>query len=305
MNKPSSVSLMHDPVAWEYPKVIEFLSSQLLKGRLAVVLGAGASVGFGLPNWSRLTEELAAHVHCNLPPSLNDAQAGEYILNELGNDYMAFAEAVRHVLYKDFRISMESLARNPLLSAIGALTMTSMRGRVGPVVSFNFDDLLERYLFYHGWVAAAVSSVPSWDGRSDVVVLHPHGLLRSDLSRPVLNPIVYAQIDFDRIVGNAQNTWRRKLLNVFTSNTCLFIGLSGNDANLTNLLTECCENHVSRNSSDAFWGVRFSADHHDPMLSIWRARGVCQLTVEEYSRVPSILFEICQGAAEVSQRLLT
>src|SRR5262249_46572895 len=144
-----------------------------------------------------------------------------------------------------------------LLTAVGALTMASGRGNVAKVVTFNYDDILELYLSCYGFHCATVTRVPRWATREDVTVLHPHGFLPSDSTALDVSPIVLTQLDYDDIVGNSKDLWRSTIVDVFRSHFCIFIGLSGTDQNLTNMLHTVSKEHASTESGDLFWGARY------------------------------------------------
>jgi SIR2-like domain len=288
-----------NPALWEDPR--DILARQLSLGRLLLVLGAGVSVGFGLPQWDDLIARTAATTHCTLPAGQSSEDAAEFILHRAcGSDELKFASSVRTALYQTYDSSIEQLTKNRLLAAIGALTMASARGNVTRVVSFNFDDLVEKYLAYHGFVENSIAAMPTWATIADVHVYHPHGILPSDSGVPVSSPIVFAQIQYDRRIG--KGLWHHALVDAFSSHTCLFIGLSGNDHNLTNILTEVSDSHVGVRVGDPFWGVRLSENSADSKMAMWNARKIKQHTLTSYSDLPQWLFDICQRAAALVRR---
>ena len=190
------LSRMADPASFEQPGVETFLAAQLRAGRLSLVLGAGASFGFSLPNWETLTTRAAAGCGCTLTAGQSLELQAEDVWRACEKDDPRFSEVVRRALYDDFAFKTDfaALAENPLMRALGAMAMPSQRGSVSKILSFNFDDLLERYLEYSGFVVNSVAEEPSWDSASDVSVYHLHGLLPSDRSRES-TPIVFAPPD--------------------------------------------------------------------------------------------------------------
>ena len=281
-----------------------YLGNQLYRGRLAVILGAGVSLQFGLPGWSELVRRVAVKAGGSVPPGLEHAleDAAEVILTKnYGGDRRRFASAVRDALYDGCDISFAALRRNDLLAALAALVMTSSRGSTSGVITFNFDDILETYLTYHGFDVEAVASMPAWATRTDVRVYHPHGLLPSDRSGDV-TPLVFTRQDFDAVVGKNELIWRQVLLSVMRSSTCLFLGLSGADSNLTSMLDELNgrddvkPTHPARLRGDLFWGIRFSHSS-DPRLVNWENRGVFNVLLPSYDDLPLWLFSVAQRAA--------
>jgi hypothetical protein len=294
-----NISVMMDRSRYEDENSLkEFLAGQLYKGRLSIVLGAGASIGFGLPDWDKLVKRAFDIVSAVRPGGITNEEAAEILLSsKCQKNEIQFAKLIHEALYQDFDVSFDSIRKNDLLSSIGAITMVSRRGSVSQIVSFNYDNLVESYFRYLGFDVESFSLMPAWDTRADVQVYHPHGILPQGSKDDIKSGIVFAQIHYDRIVGESKNLWRQLLLNIFRSNTCLFVGLSGADDNLSSILNEVKDSHAST-GLHLYWGVRFSNDSNDPRRSKWEDRGVFQQTLSDYNQLPSWLFEICQRAAQ-------
>lgn len=294
------LSKMQDIGAWKSSgRLQEFLAQQLSAGRLALVLGAGVLHGFGLPDWDQLTERAFAAKGVSRPSGVDNETAADTLLaRHCNNDDMDFARTISEALYGGVDLSMNGLRRRDILAAIGSLMMASTRGSVSRVITFNFDDLLERYLAYHGHYVESISVVPAWDSRVDSRVYHVHGLLPSDSKADIPGPIVMAQLHYDRIVGKNDVAWRMTMLDVMRANTCVFIGLSGRDKNLLSVLSDVKPVHSSVKTHDAFWGVRL-AKSGDALKDAWELRGVYQLEFSDYGEYPDWLFALCQAASEM------
>lgn len=285
---------------WEVPDYVDqFLVTQLAKGKLALVLGAGVSMGFGLPNWTDLVDELYRARGKVRQAGLSDVQASEVLLHsEFSTNRVAFAEAVRQCLFRNYWTRADLLLNSALLQAIGALTVRSVRGSAGLVISFNFDDLLERYLRLYGFVAKPVAELPRWDGRADVFVYHPHGLLSSERSATSTRGVVFVESDYNEVLGNAENLWHQRLQEALIEHTCLFIGLSGADPNLSLAMQKA--EKVIRNSGkrpEHCWGIRI-CKQGDPMNELWATKGVHCYEVVSFEEIPRILLNLCRLAAE-------
>lgn len=295
-------SSLVSPELWNDPR--DILAEQLVRGRLLLALGAGVSDDFGLPKWADLISRTAAMAKCTLPSGQSIEDSAETILARgYGGDELKFASGVRAALYEKCDSSIDNLTKNRLLAAIGALTMASAKGKVTKIVSFNFDDLVEKFLAYHGFVENSIGAMPAWATIADVHVYRPHGILPSDSRIPVPHPIVFAQIQYDRQTG--KGLWHHALVDAFSSHTCLFIGLSGKDNNLKRILTEVNDSHVGKQAGDPYWGVRLTADATGLMRDMWETRGVKQHLLASYSDFPRWLFEICQRAATLARKTLT
>lgn len=293
----TKLNKMMDSASWRREKTLkEFCARQLLKGRLALVLGAGTSMGCGLPDWDELIKRSFGVL--NKKTSIKDnKKAAELLLaNHCNSDRIKFSVVIQKALYKNYKLSAKDLSQRELLSAIAALTMSSLRGNVSRLISYNFDDLLETYLRYYGYIVKSIANLPIWNSHSDVLVYHPHGILPSDSDNPV-SPIVMTQCDYDEIVGKNKGLWREAQLDVFRSNTCLFIGISGDCDNLTNILHEAHGTHASKDDKHPYWGIRFSSNKNDQNKPLFKKYGIFQQTLKNYDDLPSWLLSICQLAS--------
>ena len=293
------ISSMMDPDSFEDPR--EFLAVQLSRGSLTLVLGAGVSMGFGLPGWDALLESLSTELEVDNPRKLPNEAFAEELWRAANRDDLAFASKIRKCLYQSYEGSVEELCSSHLLMSIGALARPAKRGSVEHIISFNFDDLLELYLEYYGIAVQAVSKVPAWGSNVyDVTVLHPHGILPLSSTRSI-TPVVFTTRDYDRIVGKDADQWRMLLTMTMRSNTCLFLGLSGADTNLLSILSDVKPSHVGTVRGDAYWGVRVSVDPDDPYRGHWQERGVVQMTIATYKELPALLSEIARRAVSATE----
>lgn len=278
--------------------VKNFLANQLLKGRLSLVLGAGICADLELPSWNKLIDDLyLAKCKVRDVNHTNELAAENLLINEFDNDRIAFAKEIRNQLFLQINSNPSRIESSPLLSALGAMVMASARGKVSNVVTFNFDDLLEEYLEARGFAVRAINSLPCWNDYGDVTVLHPHGILSRNLITPITRGVILTSHDFATIIGKESDLWRQKVTDIFRSNTCLFLGLSGQDMNLTNMLQDANQLHTSHVDNDAYWGIRLSIAN-DPMKSFWEHRGVCNFELPAYKNIPNWLFDICRLAAK-------
>lgn len=297
-----TVSSMHDRDAWEVSRDVELhLARHLARNRLVLVLGAGVSMGYGLPSWPQLVEKGYAGAGRTADPALELEDSAEKLAGAYGGDRVKLGAALRHALYDGASYQFADLlsSEKPLLVALGAVVMNARIGVSAPVISFNFDDLLEVYLNGYGMDVRAIDVVPEWGGGAHVDVYHPHGLLTSDLKKPVTRGVVFAAQDYDAIVGDAKDTWRQTVTGILRSYCCVFIGLSGKDQNLSSMLLEIGKGHACHQHGDLFWGVRIADNENDPLREKWQNRGVWQLTLASYDDLPPLLFRLCQEATNL------
>lgn len=292
------VSSRSTPDLWrEEDWVKNFLAEQLTRRRLSLVIGAGVSVGLGLPTWTALVDHLFEKAKLSPVHGQSIEVAAEDVLTRgFANDRIKFAEAIREAMYARVNANPKLVETSELMSALGALVMSSARGSVSNVVTFNFDTLLEEHLESRGYVVRSVDALPAWADGGDVTVLHPHGALPRDLSVPVRRGVVFTQHDFAAIIGQEQDLWRQRVSDILRSSTCLFLGLSGSDMNLVSMIQSAAPGHCSR--PDAFWGVRFGGPN-DTMGAVWEKRGVLNVTLPAHEALAGWLMDVCRRAAKM------
>jgi hypothetical protein len=290
--------------SWEDRDVVQdFLAGQLLKGRVALILGSGVSAPFGLPSWENLINKIYQQKGLTPEPELTLAQQAEvFKVTHCRKDPVEYASEVKRALYEGVNIDFWTL--KPLLAAIGALVMASKRGSASTIVTFNFDDILEMYLEFHGFVSTSIVSDRSWSDNADVRIFHPHGLLPFRPGTPSNIDIVLDQASFSSVLrGDRGRLWRDTLMTIMRSHLCLFVGLSGSDPHLESLLSECRTEHASLAEGLAFWGLRFTDSSNLSWRTLWAERGVSTWVVTDYDRaLPEFLLEICQRAARLRAR---
>ena len=148
----TSAGMMTEDDYLDEPRLLEYLGGQLAKGRLALVLGAGISIGFGLPNWTQLIDRLYSKKGATPPSNNSPEDQAEYFRHTYyESDNPGFIQAVHHALYDGFSVDFSELRKHALLFAIGSVVMASVRGSASTVITLNFDDILE-IVFRISWI---------------------------------------------------------------------------------------------------------------------------------------------------------
>ena len=295
---------MRDPAAWgDEGTLVSHLADELIKGRLGLLIGAGVSAFYGLPQWTDLVDRMSARVGM-APLSATDnpvTRVGAIKVNRFSRDEPGFLDLVQSALYDGIDIDFEKISSNRLLSAIGSLVMSSRRGSASTVITLNFDDLLEIYLEYYGFVANSIHRDKHWAGNGDVVVYHPHGFLPLTAGRKRSRSIVLSSDEFYRMIdiGSGAN-WRSLLITLLRTKSFIHIGLSGDDLNVQTLMSTIKDGHAISEERIAYHGVMFSlkSKFNSDLVSIYRGWGVHTHLLDSWSELPTLLFRICQKARE-------
>lgn len=287
--------------AWQRPDFIDkFLANQLSRGSVSLVVGAGVSMGFQLPSWDDLVKQMYRTKREKLPtkrrsaPEMCDALKLKYFA---GND-LQFSELVRDSMYRKIDADPSLVLSSPLLQAVGSFLVSSMRGRTGSLISFNFDDLIETYLRLLGFVVRSEPKAPYWTVNADMQVLHPHGILPQDPKQPCTD-IVLTASDYDRVIGHDSDAWNQSMKSVLAGTTPVFLGLSGDDQRLRSLLTQVKTIHPALvRESHRYWAVRPTVVGEDEsIVARWKGLGVAPRTLPSYDGIPSWLLGVCQRSA--------
>ena len=181
--------------------------------------------------WGELIERLYISQGWSVPSGANYLQQANDFRNKFLNvpkSVDEYNECVSKALYQGLTsasLDFSAIRQNATLAGIGALVAYSRRGTVKDVFSFNFDDILERYLLYHGVLARPVIEENFWAGAGDVVVHHPHGFLPSPGS-PFPEGSSRIVLDERSFVSQKDDSRCNQRMEVaMQANVCLFVGL--------------------------------------------------------------------------------
>jgi hypothetical protein len=223
---------------------------------LVLFIGAGVSLPYGLPSWRNLVLELLfeqaqrtrrlgsmwPHYRRAVASWMADyfdydplvlARVVEWYLGgrRTSGDSRLFLGRLRQHLYANHRRPRE---RTLLASIADLVARSTSRTGVDTIVTFNFDDLLEREpttrKVRFTTVAGAARSA-----RSGVRIIHAHGYLpqTGPLSR---SDIIFTEPDYHRLTESVFHWSLSEIVERLRKNTVLFIGLSMSDPSLRRLL---------------------------------------------------------------------
>jgi hypothetical protein len=223
---------------------------------LVLFLGAGVSLPYGLPAWRDLVLELLfeqseqtqrlgrmwPHYRRAVASWIADyfdydplvlARVVEWYSDErrADPDTPPFLERLRQHLYAHLR---PPAGRTLLASIADLVARTNTRSGVGTIVTFNFDDLLERELARRNVRFTTVAG-GARNTRAGVRIVHAHGYLPQEglLSR---QNVVFTEPDYHRLTEAVFHWALSEIVERLRKNTVLFIGLSMSDPNLRRLL---------------------------------------------------------------------
>jgi hypothetical protein len=198
-------------------------------GRLALFVGAGVSIGCGLPGWRELVLRVLTATWKDQPDLadllLRDKNilAARYARQKAG---ARFNRLVHGALYRD---------QVELSRCVWAIARSGVR----QICTFNFDDLLAEALLTEGAECViATPDEPFQTTHEGITVYHPHGILPRLYRDGELDSarIVFSEDDYHNLYSDPYSWANIAQLSLLTSKSVLFVGLSMQDPNLRRLI---------------------------------------------------------------------
>lgn len=285
-------SIVNSDFKWQFQddgsSNIAALQGAHSKGDLVLVLGAGASVDYGLPSWNTLlytlmskslmvdaiktsNGEAARGVKEKDQKAMLFAEvfndlfcpspliAGRYLSNAFGNSGEAFEREIQKILYNN----IEKAFVSPLVKELVQLCAAPGRSpSLDSIISYNFDDILEEAV----WKASItipikpIFALGQHPSSHELPIYHVHGYIPrtgpiGGDNKITLGEDVYHQQYLD--IYNWQNLVQ---LNKFKEKTCLFIGSSLTDPNQRRLLDIAVKQRAGLTCSHYIIKKKISAD---------------------------------------------
>lgn len=231
------------------------------RGPFAIVLGAGVSVDQGAKSWDALLDDLKSDIENQNKldeatkvfdmvggTSLTTAQ----LCKDIYIDELSFVWKIHNSLYQKER----PLSQESELSQIAKISEKCKDNRRFRILTYNYDDFLERYLddqnidycslfsvkeHYVGGTRSTDLYNMEGDVNENLLVYHVHGFLpkvkyKKDVQKVHERSICLTEADY-HLLYNQPYSWPIvSQLSFFRENICLFIGCSLKDPNIRRLL---------------------------------------------------------------------
>lgn len=327
----------------ERDEILERLKHCYNKGQFSLFLGAGVSSSAGMPDWNTLlnslfvtylTQEFNEDIAIS-DKDLNDIvgrlnginepsalMAARYLrkgFSKTDGQAKEFIGAVTKNLYKlrDHTFPMDS----ELIKSIASMCLPRRAGaKVKSVITYNFDDLLERQLISNSILHKCIYTNNESLDPDELPVYHVHGFLPEDrkhydgLDKSTL---VFSEEGYHHIYSDSYHWSNLVQLNSFRENNCLMVGLSMTDPNLRRLLDISSKNierskhftFMKRISSSEFCyeesagkklkiieniesADKFLERHHTLNEELMKELGVTIIWYEKYDDIPIFIREV-------------
>lgn len=236
-------------------KILDSIKEVYQRGNISLILGAGVSCSAGLPDWKKLLNSLYANfvnrifkgenfagetlnAITNLFTTLNNSSAlatARYLKTGLshdgGND-TEFIQAVKEALYDNVKCE-----DSKLIDEIVELCRPKSNGiKVKSIVTYNFDDLIERHLESADIRHRTIYDENELHDIDELPVYHVHGYISRNNSLESGHLLVFSEETYHNVYSEPYHWSNLVQLSTFRENNCLMIGLSMSDPNLRRLL---------------------------------------------------------------------
>lgn len=220
---------------------IKILKNALGNNQLTLVCGAGISIAPGIPTWNQLLVGMLNNIYTNE----NDAISADNLLKNMPQSNLILGKYLRLTLGKDFERTVKNqlysnlktnALNTPMLNAISGLARPKRSGvRLESVITFNFDDLIESKLSRDNINHCSIWKEGQSHDTNELPIYHVHGFLpnKDEIDSPNL---VFSEESYHSQFIDPYSWSNLTQLNAFSSNICLFVGLSLSDPNLRRLL---------------------------------------------------------------------
>lgn len=325
--------------------VVAATRESYMSGRFSMLLGAGVSSSAGLPDWDTLLNSLFVSMLTEDGVGGKNADSDQissivkrlrqidgpsalmlarYIRKGISADSQSeqgkFIKAVTEQLY-GLRNKKHSISSHLIKSIANLCSPTRTGAKVKAVLTYNFDDLLEREIKARGLSYRSIFEEVDLASPEELPIYHVHGFLpenREEYQNINKATLVFSEEGYHHIYRDAYHWSNLIQLNSLKETSCLMVGLSLTDPNLRRLL-EISAKAIDKPRHFAFMKritynnfsmegdksvvrapssvvKRFLDRHHKLNEGILRELGVNAIWYEQYDEIPTLLQSISRGA---------
>lgn len=261
-------------------KLINEVKSHYKNERLVLVLGAGVSMGYGLPSWDMLLQKLMVNtiekdnevstILSKLFSKIFNPSpliAGRHLQNHFENNNKQFETEVRKLLYSNLNEDFKSELMQEILKICIA---PGKSPNLNSIITYNFDDILETTL---NESVIDLPYKPIFGNGIDVEtgelpIYHVHGYLPRTGNLNDSNKITFGENVYHQQYTNMYSWNNIVQINKFRENNCLFIGTSLTDPNTRRLLDIANQQRTKKDGSHYILKKKYKREKVSNLLEI-------------------------------------
>ena len=254
------------------------------------------SLDAGLFSWGKLLDSMVSQLREMKEVSINDLDA---IKRDYGKDYLVKARFLRR-LCEERDVSFVDLIRKALYGVefrrsklVDAIADCVESEKLNSVITYNYDDILERELKYRGvsFLSVDRQNRPAAD---QFPIFHVHGFISSDDDKSYDKNVVLSEDEYHALYNNAFHWSNIEQVHAMVQTTCFFIGLSMKDPNLRRLLDIAQQRGSGTPSHYAF--LR-RGEYKQPQKAerIFYEMGVNVIWYERHNQLPKLIRAITES----------
>ena len=266
-----------------------YLANALRNGRLALFLGNGVSMDLGFPRWDEFVNNCCQEKQVIIPENPNLTLLMEKVRDSC-RDNDEYLDLIKDNLYPmNVQGQDNDFLMNKLLISIGALCVGNTRGHVQNIITLNIDDSLEYYFELYGLSFQSYTRFPELRSTVDISIFRPHGLIPNFSRLQNSDYIVLSEQEYQDIDDKPMSLYFQIKV-IMMTHINLFIGLSGDDVLLRNVVSSCSK--AANRQLMGFWIFRKDKDKYD--RNYWKKRSIVRLDFDSYPDYPNFLLDICR-----------
>ena len=252
------IGQLETKTVFSHKKSIKQLKDSYHTESLVFVLGAGVSMDYGLPSWNTLLQRLIAITFedqkqndsdknatigklFNMVFGPNALIAARYLalyfkeLEKKSAKELLFEESIRKVLYE----GLDPNQKSKIYQEIIKLCVSPGRNKsLDSVITYNFDDLLEKHLedLCLDIPYKSICTVGQNPSPNELPIYHVHGYIPRTGELSMVNRVTLGDDTYHSQYTDIYRWSNLIQLNKFKEKSCLFIGSSFTDPNMRRLL---------------------------------------------------------------------
>ncbi len=311
----------------ENARYLRELQDEYKKGKITLFLGAGVSMAANMPSWDalitnffieRLKDERGAEVNgCVLEKltrlaSMNSENSPlmQTRFMEQNMEPEKFFELLTSAIYQ----RPENL-ENSLFNSLTGLIRNKNKIYIREIVTYNFDDLLERKLDEKDIYCESYDGPSPRKDENSVNIYHVHGKIKKTVEPDddiTTDNIVFSEEQYHNIYTDTYHWSNIKQIDMLREHPCLFIGCSLSDPNTRRLLDIAYKKGETRHyafmkrdkikipdglsKSEKAYRI-FEDFYMRNRNAYYNSLGIHVIWVDEYDEIPELLDEIrsCVG----------